>query len=821
MTDLVKITIDGREIQVPHGQLVIKAAEDHGTYIPRFCWHPRMKEVGMCRMCLVEIETPRGTILTTSCTTPASQGMVVHTASETTKKAQEGILEFLLINHPLDCPVCDKGGECPLQDQTLAYGPGESRFVEEKRHFEKPIPISDLVFLDRERCILCARCTRFAEEIAGDPLIEFKDRGNHTQVQTFPDLPFSSYFSGNTVQICPVGALTASAYRFKARPWDLRRVESSCSHCTVGCRIAVDSSQNDVLRFSGVDNDATNQGWLSDKCRFGFEFIGSENRLRSPLIKVDGEFQETTWSAALDMVAERLGAIIDEHGGEAVGGIGGARSTNEDAYAFSKFMRTVVGSNHLDAQLDDGLDPRFLVGVSPRATIADLDRAATILLWAPDLKEESGSLYLRVRHAAQERGAKLVVVHPRRTGLDDRATHKLTYRPGEGPALLADLASGTGEYAAVLETLSQGPVVAIVGRTGLTEQPGLAEAVAGFALGLPDAKVLPFARRSNVFGALDMGVAPTLLPGRVGLDDAEAMSQLEAVWGPIPTHDARGTMGILEGLAVGELKALILLGADPLRDVPDATVARRGVEAAEFVVAIDMFLTDSSRLADVVLPAEGFGEKEGTITNLEGRVQKVNRIVTGPGQSQADWTILDDISRRLGKPLGFASAEAIAKEVADVAPAYAGMTWELLEWDEKEGAVVPYGDAAQPLTVRPAAPGRADLEAMARAPSSGAFALHIARTLYDDGVLMRNSLSLHALAPGAAVYLHPDDAERLGVVDGALVEVKTVDASVRLPAVLDPSLLSGVAYVPFNQPWTPSLGNALSVVVAVTKEVKA
>jgi NADH-quinone oxidoreductase subunit G len=803
-------------LKKPAGELVIKAAQDHGTYIPRFCWHPRMKEVGMCRMCLVEIETPRGTILTTACTTSAAAGMVVHTASQTAQKAQEGILEFLLINHPLDCPVCDKGGECPLQDQTVAYGPGESRFVEEKRHYEKPIPISDLVFLDRERCILCARCTRFADEIAGDPLIEFKDRGNHTSVETFPDLPFSSYFSGNTVQICPVGALTATAFRFKARPWDLRKVESSCSHCTVGCRISVESSQNDVLRFNGIDNDATNRGWLSDKCRFGFEFIGSENRLRTPLIKVDGEFREASWSEALDLVAQRLENLIDEHGGEAVGGIGGARSTNEDAYAFGKFMRAVVGSNHLDAQLDDGLDARFLVGMSPRATIGDLDRAATILVWAPDLKEESGSLYLRVRHAAQERGSQLVVVHPRRTGLDDRATHKLTYRPGEGPALLADLAGGTGDYASVLETLSQGPVVAIVGRSGLTEEPQLAEAVAAFALTLPDAKVLPFARRSNVFGALDMGVAPTLLPGRVAVDEPEAMAQLEAVWGAMPTHQGHDTLGILNGLDAGDLKGLVLLGADPVRDVPEGAVARRALETAEFVVAIDLFLTDSTELADVVLPAETFGEKEGTVTNLEGRVQKVNRIVTGPGQSQADWTILDDISRRLGKPLGFASAEAIFKEIADVAPAYAGMSWDLLEWDEQEGAVVPYGDAVQPLQYTPGTVGA--LSVVSR-QSSGSFALHLARTLYDDGVLMRNSLSLGSLAPGSAVYLHPDDAHRLGVDEGAMVEVQTEDADVRLPVIFDSSLLTGVAYLPFNQRWTASFGAAGSVAVIPGKEV--
>jgi predicted molibdopterin-dependent oxidoreductase YjgC len=484
-------------------------------------------------------------------------------------------------------------------------------------------------------------------------------------------------------------------------------------------------------------------------------------------------------------------------------------------------MRTVVGSNHLDAQLDDGLEAGFLAGVTPRATINDLDRASTILLWAPDLKEESGSLYLRVRHAVQEHGAKLVVVHPRRTGLDDRATHKLTYRPGEGPALLADLAAGKGDYAPVLATLSQGPVVAIVGRPGLNEQSGLAEAVAGFALSLPDATVLPFARRSNVFGALDMGVAPTLLPGRVAADDSEAIAQLEAVWGPIPTHEARGTAGILAGLAAGDLKALVLMGADPVRDVPDGGAARKGIEGADFVVALDLFLTDSTRLADVVLPAEGFTEKEGTITNLEGRVQKVNRIVAGPGQSQADWTILDDISRRLGKPLGFVSAEAISKEIADVAPAYAGITWELLEWDEKEGAVVPYGEATQPLEVRPAALDGKALRAMSRKAPAGAFALHLARTLYDDGVLLRNSLSLPGLAPGAAAYVHPDDAARLGAAEGDMVEIKTADASVRLPTVFDPSLPGGVLYVPFNQRWTPSLGAAASAVVAVAKEVKA
>ncbi|MDH5294145.1 MAG: NADH-quinone oxidoreductase subunit NuoG, partial [Acidimicrobiia bacterium] len=444
---MIRITVDGNEVEVPKGQLLIQAAQDAGTYIPRFCWHPRMNPVGMCRMCLVEIETPRGPMMITACTNPVADGMVVDTQNDTVKKAQEGILEFLLANHPLDCPVCDKGGECPLQDQAMAYGPGESRFVEEKRHYEKPVPISDLVLLDRERCILCARCTRFSDEISGDPLIEFKDRGNATQVNTFPDLPFSSYFSGNTVQICPVGALTSSAYRFRARPWDLKIAESSSPHDSAQPRIAIHASQNEVLRFTGVDSEGVNHGWLSDKARFGFEYINSEERLTTPLVRSsDGTFRSVSWAEALDLVATRLDHVKQNDGDSAVAALGGARGTNEDAYALSKFMRVAVGSNSLDAQMDDGLDPSFLVGTRGRARISDLDSAKTILVWGPDLKEIHPTLYLRVRRAVQELGAKLVVCHPRRTGLDDRATYKFTYRPGQGSSELSSLKAGTGAH---------------------------------------------------------------------------------------------------------------------------------------------------------------------------------------------------------------------------------------------------------------------------------------------------------------------------------------------------------------------------------------
>jgi NADH-quinone oxidoreductase subunit G len=812
MSDMVTINVDGVDRQVPAGETLIQACLDTGSYIPHFCYHPRMEAVGMCRQCMVEVESPRGTMLVPSCTMPVNDGMVVHTQSETVKKVQEGMLEFLLLNHPLDCPVCDRGGECPLQDQTMACGPGESRFVEQKRQYEKPVPISDLVFLDRERCILCARCVRFSDEISGDPLIEFSMRGAHNQIRTFPDEPFASYFSGNTVQICPVGALTAAPYRFRARPWDLKKVGSTCTHCTTGCDISVDSSENQVLRFNGVDNDFTTHGWLSDKCRFGFEFLGSDQRVTTPLIKGEtGEFAPATWMEALDVVSERLSEVIDADGGGAIAALGGARGTNEDAYALSKFMRTVIGSNHVDGQMDDGLDPQFLAAAAGRGQINDLEKAKTILLWGPDLKEENGTLYLRVRRAAQALGATLIVVHPRRTGLDDRAAFKFSYRPGEGAETLAGLAAGEGEFAAARQALTEGPVVALVGRTGYAEDPRLAEAVAAFVRGLPDSSVLTLARRSNVYGALDMGLAPTLLPGRVSTEDSSGRELLESIWGELPAAVGRDAKGILQGVRDGAIKALILQGSDPARDVPDNGLAEEALAGAQFIVAIDLFVTASTSYADVILPAVAFTEKDGTVTNLEGRVQKVNQIVAPPGQSRADWSILDDLSRRLGTPLGFGSAEVVAKEIAAAAPAYGGFNWDAT--DCEEGLLVPFGDAVQPLQYMPVAFG--EPPAISHQPSADStMLLHSARTLYDDGVLLRNGLSLHKLAPGGFAGLSKNDAKRLDVTDGDTVAVNGVSLSVRV----DDSLLDGVVHVPFNQPGTESVGDGLNVDVRVVRE---
>ena len=376
----VTVTIDGKAIEAKPGELLIKVAQEHGVYIPRFCWHERMKPVGMCRMCLVEVEGARG--YPPACTTPVTDGMVCHTTTDAVKQIQDSVLEFLLINHPLDCPVCDRGGECPLQDQTLAFGPGESRFVEEKRHWEKPIRLSNLILLDRERCIQCARCTRFAEEIAGDALIDFVDRSDHTQVLNFAEQPFDSYFSGNTVQICPVGALTASQYRFRARPWDLSTAETSCTTCAVHCRGAVQSSSNRLVRLLGVDSEPVNHGWLCDKGRYGIEWVHSEQRILEPMVRASGELTEVSWPDALAAAATEIKRVLDLHGPSAVAVLGGAHGTNEDAYAWARLAKGVIGTDNVDAQLGDGLPAEVVLGVE-HAEIADCDRAAAIVLLGP------------------------------------------------------------------------------------------------------------------------------------------------------------------------------------------------------------------------------------------------------------------------------------------------------------------------------------------------------------------------------------------------------------------------------------------------------
>lgn len=859
----VAISVNGAEIEAAQGQLLIDACEQAGVYIPRFCYHPRMRSVGMCRMCLVEVDTGRGPALQPSCMVEVSDQMVVETESPAAQKAQEGVLEFLLVNHPLDCPVCDKGGECPLQDQTMAFGPGESRFVEPKRHFAKPIPISSQVYLDRERCILCDRCTRFASEVAGDPLIHFMDRGSTTQVNTFPDAPFSSYFSGNTVQICPVGALTASPYRFKARPWDLAESDSTFPN-PMGDRIVVESSRDQILRYQGMDSDAVNWGWLSDRDRFSFQASSHPDRLTEPLMRDGaGKLSPAAWNAALDAAAGTVAAAAETLGPQSVAVIGGAHLTCEAQYAWAKLAKAVWGTDNVDAQLDDGLAAEVVLGL-PRATINEACApGGTVIFVAADPKEELGTLYLRLRPAAEAGDVTLLEITPTATGLSDVATRSLRVLPGDEPivveTLLADdpvahaRASGTPEdgklgitavsdIAALSELLrkkagdavaeananagrDRSPLTVIFGRTSLAESPDVVASVATqIAEAYPHARFLPALRRGNVHGALEMGLAPGLLPGRTPLDGDG--NWYRSIWGSVPAEAGSDTASIIAKAAAGEIAVLVCLGADPVRDFPGKQLIDEALAVGTSIIAIDAFTNSTVSEASIVLPAAAFGEREGTHMNLECRLSPVTKQVNPPGTARSDWMIAAELARRGGIEWDFSSSEDIWEEIAEIVPRFKGIIGEAVRnapdgvlvggadstsgqaaissraSDADSGGITGPGTAGNSPTagISPTA-GSVPFKIPAPEPTPHdryAFRLVVNRTLYDNGTLVSHCPSLAPLAEPATARLNPAAVRELGISDGDTVSVASTAGTISIPATADARVPEGVVVIPHN-----------------------
>ncbi len=790
----VPFTLNGAELEANDGELLIDACDRNGVHIPRFCYHPRMKPVGMCRMCLVEVDTGRGPSLQPSCMLPVTPEMKVETESEATKAAQDGVLEFLLANHPLDCPVCDKGGECPLQDNAYSFGPGETRFVEEKRHYEKPIPISDLVHLDRERCILCDRCTRFAADVAGDPLIHFIDRGSQTQVNTFPEDPFSSYFSGNTVQICPVGALTAAPYRFKARPWDLDAVESTSAVDATGARVVLQASQNELVRIVGVDSDAVNWGWLSDKDRFIYEANGSSERIIEPMVAGagPGSGRPVRWAEATKQAARAL--RIDP---EKVAVIGGSRLSLEGQYAWSKLIKGIVGSDHFDAQLGDGVPAALAMGLD-RATINEACRpGGVIVVVGPDPKEELPSLYLRVRHAVLEDGATLIEVSPRETSLASIAAVSARTMPGTAGQVLAAVADerldetiGTVDPAtlkAMHAALTTGsPVSVLFGRANLAESARyVADAVGALRRLVPEARFLPLLRRGNVHGALEMGLTPGFLPGGVRNRRKPLPN-----WPSTPDFEGKDTDGILRAAAAGDIETLVLLGADPIADFPDVGLATQALAEVDNIIAVDSFLTDSSSLAGVFLPAAMAGEYDGSFMNLERRISPLRAKVTAPGLSRPDWMIAAEVSLAVGPDLGFGSLDELRAEMADTVANLADFDWAGL--DTVDDGPIPAQqrnwdlDFGEPAALPPV--------------SSYGFRLVVDRKLWDTGVMVQQSPSLADLASPAILRLNPDDVQLMGLDGNEFIRVDQGDVEFDVRFAADETVSSRTAWLPVGLP---------------------
>jgi NADH-quinone oxidoreductase subunit G len=802
--DLVTLTIDGKEVTVPKGTLIIRAAEQLGVEIPRFCDHPLLEPVGACRQCYVEVEGQRK--LMTSCTTPVAPDMVVRTqySSEQAKEAQEAVLEFLLLNHPLDCPICDRGGECPLQDQALAFGPGESRYVESKRTYTKPVELSALVALDRERCVLCARCTRFCDQISGDRFIELFERSAAEQVSISPGEDFRSPFSGNTIQICPVGALTARPYRFVARPFDLKTGDGVCPHCASGCSMRIDTRSGEVVRHLARDNHDVNDAWLCDKGRFAFDFADSSTRLTTPLIR-DRGLEPASLGEALGEVARRVRSTEGR-----VAFLTGGRLSDEDAYALSKLARTVFRTNDLDHRRHLGDVPLDVEAAAasgaPGVTYRDVERAKVILVVGLDAEQELPILHLRIRKAAR-RGAQVVVVHPRRTRLHDVAEHVLV-APGTEAAFLASLSGAAGDgdtdaerVAGAVRAASAAAVV-IAGER-LAASPGALAAARAFAAA-NGAGFAYVTRRSNDRGALRAGVHPGLLPGGRAVDDAGARAEVERAWGVadgwLPAGPGRDTRAILEAAARREVDVLWLAGVDPLTDFPDRALAARALENVRYKVVQDLFSDTLSIYADVMLPAAAYLEKDGHVTDWEGRGQRVRPVRSPAGIARSDWEIFAGMARAMDADLGFASLDEIHEEMG-----------ELLA-------------SREPPMATAAAGGGAGSSPALRGGSDG-LTLFTYNLLVDEGRLSRGADELKAaLEDRAFAELSTADAERLGVTDGATVTVTTEAGSAELPARVTDGIAEGAVFVPFNNPGLEAntlLSGSFVTPATVASEAKA
>ncbi|MCH0541843.1 NADH-quinone oxidoreductase subunit G [Streptomyces sp. MUM 203J] len=779
--DLVTLTIDGIEISVPKGTLVIRAAEQLGIEIPRFCDHPLLDPAGACRQCIVEVEGQRKPMA--SCTITCTDGMVVRTqlTSEVAEKAQVGVMELLLINHPLDCPVCDKGGECPLQNQAVSHGQAESRFEGKKRTYEKPVPISAQVLLDRERCVLCARCTRFSQQIAGDPMIELVERGALQQVGIGNHDPFDSYFSGNTIQICPVGALTSAAYRFRSRPFDLVSSPSVCEHCAGGCATRTDHRRGKVMRRLAANDPEVNEEWLCDKGRFAFRYAQQRDRLTTPLVRgADGALAPASWPEALEAAARGL---VRGRTGVLTGG----RLTVEDAYAYAKFARVALDTNDIDfrARVHSGEEADFLtarvaghgvdLGGGEGVTYRALEQAPAVLLAGIEAEEEAPGVFLRLRKAWRKRGQRTYGLAPFATpGLTKAGGTLLPAAPGTEAEWLDALAAGTGldeTGTAAAEALRARGAVVVAGER-LAGVPGALTAAVRLA-SATGARLVWIPRRAGERGALWAGALPSLLPGGRPATDPRAREETATAWGvrELPHGYGRDTGQMLEAAATGELGALLVAGVE-VADLPDAARAREALDAA-FVVSLELRPGEVTERADVVLPVAAVVEKAGTFLNWEGRVRMFEAALKPDQMTRAlppsDARVLYMLADAMDVHFGLPDLASVRREMD-----------RLGAWDGAQA-----GDPAE--TSRP----------LPRA-GEGEAVLAGHRMLLDRGRLQEGDEALAGTRHPAVARLSAATADESGVKNGDLLEVAGPAGAVRLPLQVTDGMPDRVVWLPLD-----------------------
>jgi len=801
----VTLTIDGLDVTAPDGTLLVDAAKQGDIEIPVFCYDPKLGDpVGACRMCLVEIEgIPK---LQTACSTPVRDGMVVYTRNDRVKESQNAVVEFLLVNHPLDCPVCDKGGECPLQDIAMGWGPGTSRMVDPKRHFQKPIELSPLVKIDRERCILCYRCVRFSQEVAEDEQLQLLDRGDRTFVGTFDERPYVAPFHGNIIELCPVGALTSEAYRFRARPWDVEDAGSICTLCPSQCNVLFTVRDDRVERVLGRDNNEVDDGWLCDKGRFGYGMFGSSERLTGPRVRKGRSLRSASWSEALDRVAEGL-----EQAGSATAAIVGGGSSNEEGYLTQRILRQALDSPHVISSAGRALPRELLLEAAhpeAAARMADLDDADAILVLGCDPMHSMPILDLRIRKAVRRFGAKLLVASERPTALDggiaietQGALAAARYAPGDAAAFIS----------ALVRALSRGRTILPVGAERYSAYKEDAKAIAAV---LHDAErvvviwgeriahgpVGPQALEALLTLSERLKLADTDGAGMLEVPDSTNSRGLREVGctpgaGPGLTEAKRGkdASGIRDALTSGELKAIVLWDVDPVRDFADSLAWERALEKADFVVSVSMFKNGAEPYADVHLPAESHAEKEGTLTHPDGRLQRLRPGVPHRDEVRPLWRAQVELLARLGHETGFQSGRDVLAAIAIEVPFYGGISQE-----EIGGTGIRWQDRAAASEL-PTAPKRAGGGKPRRSPArrgmrDGKIPLGSWRDLWASEATDRNP-ELRYLAPTQTLELAPSDAEALGVGHGDKVDVASNGTSVAARVAIRERLRPGAAFL--------------------------
>jgi NADH-quinone oxidoreductase subunit G len=777
IVDMITVVIDGFEVSVPKGTLVIRAAEQLGIQIPRFCDHPLLDPVGACRQCLVDIEIngrafPKPQA---SCTIPVEPGMIVKTqlTSPVADKAQQGVMELLLINHPLDCPVCDKGGECPLQNQALSSGHSESRFQGVKRTFEKPINISSQVLLDRERCVLCARCTRFSEQIASDPFITLNERGALQQVGIYEKQPFTSYFSGNTVQICPVGALTGASYRFRARPFDLVSTPSACEHCASGCDMRTDVRRGKTLRRLAGEDASVNEEWNCDKGRWAFKYVTAVDRLAHPQVRnSDGELVQASWPEALAAAAQGLKA-------SASAVLVGGRMTHEDAYGYSKFARVALNTNDIDfrARVSSEEEREFLAAhiVGSTTTYLDIDRADHVVLVGFEPEEESPIVFLRLNKQFRKRALKVTSIGSKLSiGVEKLKGEFIKVAPGQ-------------EAAAITGLPLTAKSVILVGERA-SESAGVLSAVAALA-NSTHAKLAWIPRRAGERGALEAGAIGNLLPGGRPVSDAAARVDIAALWNTpsLPTAIGRTNDEIYAAVNSGELGALLVGGVDPL-DGTNNAAALAALDKA-FVVSLEIAPSEVTQRANVILPVAAITEKSGSFLNWEGRARKFDAAVDN-SLNRSDLRILSMIAEEMGVSLNLGTVTAAAREIATIGT-----------WDGARAAMKNISSEK------------------ATSLKENEFVLTSWRRLLDLGTLQKGEDNLAGTARQCVAVISPKRAASLGVVDGDQLKISSVAGSVTLPALVE-DIHDDAVWAPRNSRGSQLLINLCAAHGAVVTVVK-